>query len=76
MKIRLWGVRGSIPTTGPETEYYGGNTSCVAVWHDDSLLVLDGGQRDSYLGSTERFPVFVFTAEPISFSASFSGAAA
>ena len=103
MKIRLWGVRGSIPTTGPETEYYGGNTSCVAVWHEDSLLVLDGGtgirglgssvipsikridillthlhldhiqglgffsplfdrfQRSSYLGSAERFPVFVFT---------------
>ena len=52
MKIRLWGVRGSIPTTGPETEYYGGNTSCVAVWHDDSLLVLDGGTGIRGLGSS------------------------
>lgn len=43
MKIKLWGVRGSIPTTGPETEYYGGNTSCVTVAHDDYILVLDGG---------------------------------
>ena len=43
MKIKLWGVRGSIPTTGPETEYYGGNTSCVTVADDDYLLVLDGG---------------------------------
>ena len=43
MKIKLWGVRGSIPTTGPETEYYGGNTSCVTVSHDDYVLVLDGG---------------------------------
>jgi len=43
MKIKLWGVRGSIPTTGPETEYYGGNTSCVTVTDDDYLLVLDGG---------------------------------
>ena len=50
MKIRLWGVRGSIPTTGPETEYYGGNTSCVAVWHEDSLLVLDGGTGIRGLG--------------------------
>jgi hypothetical protein len=52
MKIRLWGVRGSIPTTGPDTEYYGGNTSCVAVWHDDSLLVLDGGTGIRGLGSS------------------------
>jgi phosphoribosyl 1,2-cyclic phosphodiesterase len=52
MKIRLWGVRGSIPTTGPETERYGGNTSCVAVWHDDSLLVLDGGTGIRGLGSS------------------------
>jgi len=43
MKINLWGVRGSIPTTGPATEYYGGNTSCASVSQDDSLLVLDGG---------------------------------
>ena len=43
MKIKLWGVRGSIPTTGPETEHYGGNTSCVTVSHDDYILVLDGG---------------------------------
>lgn len=43
MKIKLWGVRGSITTTGPETAYYGGNTSCVDVWEDGCLLVLDGG---------------------------------
>jgi phosphoribosyl 1,2-cyclic phosphodiesterase len=43
MKIKLWGVRGSIATTGPETEYYGGNTSCATVAHDDYVLILDGG---------------------------------
>lgn len=43
MKIKLWGVRGSITTTGLETAYYGGNTSCVDVWEDGWLLVLDGG---------------------------------
>ena len=43
MKIKLWGVRGSIPTTGPDTEYYGGNTSCVTVTYHDYVLVLDGG---------------------------------
>lgn len=43
MKVKLWGVRGSLPVTGPEMEYYGGNTSCVDVWEDGWLLVLDGG---------------------------------
>ena len=43
MKIRLRGVRGSIPTTHPDMAYYGGNTSCVTVREADWLLVLDGG---------------------------------
>lgn len=43
MKIILRGVRGSIPTPGPDTEFYGGNTSCVDVSEDGWVLVLDGG---------------------------------
>jgi phosphoribosyl 1,2-cyclic phosphodiesterase len=43
MKISLRGVRGSIPTTGADTSYYGGNTSCVVVTEDNWMLVLDGG---------------------------------
>ena len=43
MKITLRGVRGSIPTTGPDTEFYGGNTSCAEVAEDGWVLVLDGG---------------------------------
>lgn len=31
MKVRFWGVRGSIPVPGPATNRYGGNTSCVEV---------------------------------------------
>ena len=31
MKVRFWGVRGSIPVPGPQTNRYGGNTSCVQV---------------------------------------------
>ena len=31
MKVKLWGARGSIPSPGPETIRYGGNTSCVSV---------------------------------------------
>ncbi|MBC8101806.1 MAG: MBL fold metallo-hydrolase [Cytophagales bacterium] len=29
--VRFWGVRGSIPSPGPATARYGGNTSCVSV---------------------------------------------
>lgn len=44
MKIRFWGVRGSIPTPGPETVRYGGNTTCIEVRSDDGeLIILDAG---------------------------------
>ncbi len=43
MKITICGVRGSIPTSGPQTIYFGGNTSCIAVSKDDMMLVLDAG---------------------------------
>ncbi len=43
MNITLCGVRGSLPTTSPETKEFGGNTSCVEVEADGSLLVLDAG---------------------------------
>lgn len=44
MKLRFWGVRGSIPTPGPETVRYGGNTTCLEVRTDDGrLIILDGG---------------------------------
>ena len=43
MKISLRGVRGSIPTSGPDTDVYGGNTSSILVTEDGWLLILDGG---------------------------------
>lgn len=44
MKLRFWGVRGSIPTPGPATVRYGGNTTCLEVRTDEGdLIVLDGG---------------------------------
>jgi phosphoribosyl 1,2-cyclic phosphodiesterase len=43
MKITIRGVRGSIPTSGPEVKYYGGNTSCTEVEEDGWRLLLDGG---------------------------------
>ncbi len=44
MKIRFWGVRGSIPTPGEKTARFGGNTSCVEITTDDGTsLVFDAG---------------------------------
>jgi phosphoribosyl 1,2-cyclic phosphodiesterase len=44
MKFRFWGVRGSIPSPGPRTARYGGNTTCIEVRSDDgTLIVLDAG---------------------------------
>jgi phosphoribosyl 1,2-cyclic phosphodiesterase len=44
MKFKFWGVRGSIPSPGPKTVRYGGNTTCIEVrTDDDTLIVLDGG---------------------------------
>lgn len=44
MKFRFWGVRGSIPSPGPRTLRYGGNTTCIEVRSDDgTLIILDGG---------------------------------
>jgi phosphoribosyl 1,2-cyclic phosphodiesterase len=44
MRVKVWGARGSIPSPGPETTRFGGNTSCVEVTlSDGSLIVLDAG---------------------------------
>jgi len=44
MKVCFWGVRGSIPSPGPKTIRYGGNTTCIEVrTDDDQLIILDAG---------------------------------
>jgi phosphoribosyl 1,2-cyclic phosphodiesterase len=51
MKVKLWGARGSVPSPGPETLRYGGNTSCVQVTlSDGTLIVLDAGTGIRNLG--------------------------
>jgi phosphoribosyl 1,2-cyclic phosphodiesterase len=48
--LRFWGVRGSIPTPGAATVYYGGNTSCVEVRSEGRIIILDGGTGLRLLG--------------------------
>lgn len=51
MRIRFWGVRGSIAAPGPETARYGGNTPCVEARADDgTLLIFDCGTGARKLG--------------------------
>ncbi|HXU71161.1 MAG TPA: MBL fold metallo-hydrolase [Polyangia bacterium] len=63
MRVRFWGVRGSIAAAGPETAQVGGNTSCVEVrvdaadGHGETLLILDAGTGLRRLGESLRAPV-------------------
>ncbi|MCP4427485.1 MAG: MBL fold metallo-hydrolase [Chloroflexi bacterium] len=51
MQIRFWGVRGTIPTPGPETIKVGGNTSCVEVTTSDKQrIIIDAGSGIRLLG--------------------------
>ena len=50
MRIKFWGVRGSIPTPGPDTVEIGGNTSCVEVRAGNALIIFDGGTGLRLLG--------------------------
>ncbi len=53
MRLRFWGVRGSIPAPGPDTNRYGGNTSCVSVTTaDDELIIIDMGTGLMHLGNS------------------------
>jgi phosphoribosyl 1,2-cyclic phosphodiesterase len=51
MKVRFWGVRGSIPVPGRTTNRYGGNTSCVEVRPDGQApIIIDAGTGLRRLG--------------------------
>jgi phosphoribosyl 1,2-cyclic phosphodiesterase len=52
MRVCFWGVRGSVPVPGPQTNRYGGNTSCVEIIGDDGLdpIIIDAGTGIRKLG--------------------------
>lgn len=53
LKVRFWGVRGSIPSPGPNTQKYGGNTSCIElrVGREERLIIIDAGSGLRDLGN-------------------------
>ena len=63
--LRFWGVRGSIPTPGPSTLFYGGNTSCVEVRADGEIIILDAGTGIRVLGLALK-QEFSSRSEPLS----------
>lgn len=48
--VTFWGTRGSIPTPGPQTVRYGGNTPCISLSGSGPLLILDAGSGLRCLG--------------------------
>jgi phosphoribosyl 1,2-cyclic phosphodiesterase len=51
VRLKIWGCRGSVPTPGPNTVEYGGNTACVEViLGGGGALVLDAGTGIRALG--------------------------
>jgi phosphoribosyl 1,2-cyclic phosphodiesterase len=50
-QLTFWGTRGSIPTPGPDTARYGGNTACISIGGSDRrLVILDAGSGLRPLG--------------------------
>jgi phosphoribosyl 1,2-cyclic phosphodiesterase len=49
-RVKFWGVRGSIPSPGPDTVHYGGNTTCVEVRAGGEIIILDAGTGLRALG--------------------------
>lgn len=53
IRLRFWGVRGSIPCPGPETAKYGGNTACLELrfGEEERLIIIDAGSGIRELGN-------------------------
>jgi phosphoribosyl 1,2-cyclic phosphodiesterase len=51
MRVTFWGTRGSVPTPGPSTVRYGGNTACVEMRTEaGTFFIFDSGTGIRELG--------------------------
>ncbi|GMO54713.1 MAG: MBL fold metallo-hydrolase [Termitinemataceae bacterium] len=41
--VRFWGVRGSMPSPGVDTNIFGGNTACIEIRAGKKLIIVDCG---------------------------------
>lgn len=53
MKVKFWGVRGSIPCPGPQTAKYGGNGACIElrIGKKGRIVIIDAGSGIRELGA-------------------------
>ena len=61
-RVKFWGVRGSIPSPGPGTVQFGGNTACVEIRTAGEIIILDAGTGLRALG---RALVEEFGSQPL-----------
>lgn len=62
MRVTVWGARGSLPTPGPATVRFGGNTSCFEIVSPaGTRIIIDCGtgirQLGGHLAATEAGPL-------------------
>ena len=52
MKVKFYGVRGSLPVCGREFERYGGNTTCIRIYRENAnrIAIIDAGTGIRNLG--------------------------
>lgn len=52
MKVKFYGVRGSVPVCGREFEKYGGNTTCIRILREQAnrIAIMDAGTGIRILG--------------------------
>ena len=50
LSLTIWGDRGSMPTPGPDTVVFGGNTSCLEIRAGSRLVIIDAGSGIRQLG--------------------------
>jgi phosphoribosyl 1,2-cyclic phosphodiesterase len=52
MKVKFYGVRGSVPVCGPEFQRYGGNTTCLCIAREQAkrIWIIDAGTGIRKLG--------------------------
>lgn len=53
-RVRFWGVRGSLPVSGSEFQYYGGNTICIEMQCGEHRLMFDAGSGIRQAGRALR----------------------
>jgi len=55
VRVRFWGVRGTMPVPGPGTVRYGGNTPCIDIrTAGQQLIIIDAGTGIRKLGHALR----------------------